>query len=287
MYKKIILGTAQFGNKYGIANKTGKINLPEVFDILNYLKKKKINCLDTASFYNQSETKIGKYFQKTNKKFRVITKFSFKGNNSIEKQFIKSLRLLGYLPDTILAHNYRDYMNPKFHKQIKNIKKKYSIKNVGVSLDKISELNKILGYKKPDVIQVPLNILNKRFLDKNIIKELKKKSIKILGRSIFLQGLFYKDKKFVFKKFKNIKKKYTQLLQIASYEKMTLGELSLIWAHRLKEVDNIVLGVDNLTHLKKNLDSLKKRISIESYNLIKKINLENNKITKPYLWKKQ
>jgi aryl-alcohol dehydrogenase-like predicted oxidoreductase len=287
MYKKIILGTAQFGNKYGIANKTGQINFPEVFKILNYLKKKKINYLDTASAYNQSEAKIGKYFQKTNKKFRVITKFSFKGNNSIEKQFIKSLSLLGYLPDTILAHNYRDYINPKFHEQIKNIKKKYLIKNIGVTLNKISELNKILRYKKPDIIQVPLNILNKSFLDENIIKKLKKKSIRILGRSIFLQGLFYKDKKFVFKKFKNVKKKYMQLLKIASHEKMTLGELSLVWANHLKEIDNIILGVDNLPHLKKNLDSLKKRISKESYNLIKKINLENNKITKPYLWKKQ
>ena len=287
MYKKIILGTAQFGNKYGIANKTGQINFPEVFKILNYLKKKKINYLDTASAYNQSEAKIGTYFQKTNKKFRVITKFSFKGNNNIEKQFIKSLRLLGYLPDTILAHNYRDYINPKFHEQIKNIKKKYLIKNIGVTLNKVSELNKILRYKKPDVIQVPLNILNKSFLDENIIKRLKKKSIRILGRSIFLQGLFYKDKKFVFKKFKNVKKKYMQLLEISSHEKMTLVELSLFWANQLKEVDNIILGVDNLSHLKKNLDSLKKRISKESYNLIKKINLENNKITKPYLWKKQ
>ena len=77
-----------------------------------------------------------------------------------------------------------------------------------------------------------------------------------------------------------------QLLEISSHEKMTLGELSLVWANQLKEVDNIILGVDNLSHLKKNLDSLKKRISKESYNLIKKINLENNRITKPYLWKK-
>ena len=220
MYKKIILGTAQFGNKYGIANKTGQINFPEVFKILNYLKKKKINYLDTASAYNQSETKIGRYFQKTNKKFRVITKFSFKGNNNIEKQFIKSLRLLGYLPDTILAHNYRDYINPKFHEQIKNIKKKYLIKNIGVTLNKVSELNKILRYKKPDVIQVPINILNKSFLDKNIIKLLKEKSIRILGRSIFLQGLFYKDKKFVFKKFKNVKIKKKNICNYLKFHPM-------------------------------------------------------------------
>ena len=66
--------------------------------------------------------------------------------------------------------------------------------------------------------------MNKSFLDENIIKRLKKKSTKNHVRSIFLQGLFYKDKKFVFKKFKNVKKKYIQLLKIASHEKTGVKE---------------------------------------------------------------
>ena len=37
MYKKIILGTAQFGMKYGISNTDGEIKLVEVFKILNFL----------------------------------------------------------------------------------------------------------------------------------------------------------------------------------------------------------------------------------------------------------
>ena len=49
MSRKIILGTAQFGTNYGIANKSGKIKYNEIFKILNYLKKNKINSLDTAS----------------------------------------------------------------------------------------------------------------------------------------------------------------------------------------------------------------------------------------------
>jgi aryl-alcohol dehydrogenase-like predicted oxidoreductase len=236
MYKKIILGTAQFDIKYGINHKNRNICSSKIFKILNFLKKKNISFLDTASSYASSEEEIGKYFQKTNKKFKIITKFSFKSGDSIKKQFKKSFNLLGYLPDTILAHGYRDYMNPKFHEQIKNIKKKYLIKNVGVSLYNVQELTKILNYKKPDVIQVPINILNKSFLEKKIIKKLKKKSIKIIGRSIFLQGLF-------------------------------------------------IIGVDSLSHLKNNLNSLNKKISKESYNKIKKINLVNNRITKPYLWK--
>ena len=285
MYKKIILGTAQFGMKYGISNSKGEIKLVEIFKILNFLKKKNITFLDTARSYKSSEKKIGEYFKKTKKKFNIITKFSFKNNSNIESQFKESRMLLGYTPNTILAHSYKDYINPKFHQQINILREKYLIKNVGVSLYGVSELNKILDYKKPDLIQVPINILDKRFLDPKICKKLKKKSIKVLGRSIFLQGLFFKNEKFIFKNFKNVRNKYLKLLKIAHYEKMTLSELSLNWAFHLKEFDNIVLGIDRLSHLKKNLDIVIKRISKESLEQIKKIKLNNNKIVRPYLWK--
>tara|TARA_E500000178_G_scaffold212867_1_gene210097 strand:- start:179 stop:631 length:453 start_codon:yes stop_codon:yes gene_type:complete len=149
MSKKIILGTAQFGTNYGIANKSGKIKYNEIFKILNYLKKNKINSLDTASSYIKSEKEIGKYFKKTKKKFEITTKFTFKNKEKIQSQFKKSLDSLGYAPNTVLAHSYQDYLNPNFHKEINIIKKKYLIKNIGVSLYNVAELNKILNYKKP------------------------------------------------------------------------------------------------------------------------------------------
>ena len=39
---KIILGSAQFGMNYGISNKEGEIKTNEVFNILNFLKQKKL-----------------------------------------------------------------------------------------------------------------------------------------------------------------------------------------------------------------------------------------------------
>ena len=286
MSKKIIIGTAQFGMKYGIANKIGKIKSSEIFKILNYSKNNGINYLDTANAYEESENEIGNYLKKTKNKFHIITKFSFKNNLALEDQFLKSLRSLGCTPNIILAHNYKDYLNPNFHKIIKKIKKKYFIKYVGVSLYNVNELNKILKYKKPDIVQVPLNIFDKSFLNKDIVKNLKRKKILIHGRSIFLQGLFFKSKKFIFKNFKNINLEYELLNKIAKIEKMSLGELSLCWAFNLKDFDNIVIGIDSLTHLKKNVNIIKKKLSKNTYSQIDKINIKNNKIIKPYLWKK-
>ena len=56
---KLALGTAQFGLEYGIANKSGKVHLSEVNKILNLAKKSKIDLIDTAISYGNSEKVIG------------------------------------------------------------------------------------------------------------------------------------------------------------------------------------------------------------------------------------
>ena len=40
MFKKLVVGTAQFGLKYGLTNKTGKIKKNNAVDILNFAQKK-------------------------------------------------------------------------------------------------------------------------------------------------------------------------------------------------------------------------------------------------------
>ena len=286
MIKKIVLGTAQFGLNYGISNKYGKLKFREVFKILSYCYDKKINFLDTATAYGSSENEIGKFFKLTKKKFKVITKYSFQNNKSINEQLSKTFNSLGYYPYAILAHTKKDYLNKKFQKEIKMLKKKKIIKLWGVSLYSIPELKAILKSKnKPDIIQIPVNLLDKRFLEKKLVKNLKRQSIKIFARSVFLQGLFFKNKKFVLKKFKNIKNKYEKLVSISTKENMNLGELSLNWILNLKQIDKIVIAVDNLDHLKNNLDICKKKISKISINQIEKINSNNNIIIRPDLWK--
>ena len=284
-YNKIILGTAQFGMKYGVANKVGKIKSNEIIKILDFLKRKNFFSLDTASSYNSSEKEIGNFYKKRMIKFKIITKYSYSNKYSITRQYENSVKNLGYLPNTILAHSYKDYISKNFHKEIKNLKKKYPIKKVGVSLYNENELRKVLRFKKPDVVQVPVNILDKRFLKNKIVKILKKKSIKVLARSIFLQGLFFKKKTFIFRKFKNVKSTFKILENICKKESLTLSELSLIWTFKRRELDNIILGVDSLNQLKSNLNTLKKKISKGSLKEINLINLNNNIIIKPYLWK--
>ncbi len=285
MYQKIILGTAQFGMNYGISNKLGKIKSKNIIKILNLIRKNKIKFLDTANSYQKSEKEIGNYYKIKKKKFDVITKYSFSNKKSIQNQLEETYKNLGYYPNTILAHSYKDYSSKVYQEGITNIKKQYPIKNFGASIYNPKEIEKIINIRKPDVIQVPCNILDKRFLSKKIINLIKRNSIKLHVRSIFLQGLFFLDIKKICKNFKNTSKIFKKLEKIAFEEKLSIGELSLIWAIKKKEIDKIVIGVDGLTHLHDNFKTIKKNISKKNYKIIDKLNLNRNKIIKPYLWK--
>ena len=54
MKSKLILGTVQFGKKYGI-NSFGRPNNEHIFSILNCAFKNKIRTLDTAEDYGESQ----------------------------------------------------------------------------------------------------------------------------------------------------------------------------------------------------------------------------------------
>src|SRR5262245_15412125 len=76
LIKKIVLGTAQFGMAYGIANAKGQVPEGEVSKILKLAYAKGIKRLDTASAYGQSEEVIGRCLERLRLRFNIVSKLS-------------------------------------------------------------------------------------------------------------------------------------------------------------------------------------------------------------------
>ena len=70
--KKIIIGSANFGNKYGLDNK--KISVVNLKKIFKYLKKNNLNTIDTANSYKNSEKIIGNLIRKNRSSWKIISK---------------------------------------------------------------------------------------------------------------------------------------------------------------------------------------------------------------------
>ena len=284
MSNKLILGTAQFGMKYGVNNKVGKIPKKEIVKILNFSKRNNISYFDTASTYGESENKLGNYLKKNNNNFKIITKYSSK-KKSIIKQFYETRKLTSQTPDIVLAHSYKDYISKDFQETLNHLIKEFKLKKYGASLYSPNEYFKILKVRVPNIIQVPVNIFDKRFLEKKIISSIKKNRIEVHARSIYLQGLLFVEEKKIYRYFKNIKKIFKKTINLAENENLSLAQLSLLWVYKKKDINKIVLGIDSLSKLNENINLLKKKINNKTILEIDKINLHKNTIIKPNLWK--
>lgn len=184
-----------------------------------------------------------------------------------------------------MAHSYKDYLSKDFQEGLDFLIKKFRLKKYGVSLYDPKEYFKILKVRIPKVIQVPINIFDKRFLKKRIISSIKRNKIELHARSVFLQGLLFAENNKIYNSFRNIKKNFEIASKLSDNENLTLAEISFLWVYKNKNIKKIVIGVDSLNQLKENFKLLNTKLSKKTILKIDKINLHKNNIIKPNLWK--
>ena len=280
---KISLGSANFGFDYGIHNKK-KIKFNEVKKILNYANKIGICKIDTAQVYGDSEKVIGKYINKIETKWNITSKF----NNldlPLEDQLIISKRNLNIFPKNFIAHSAKLFKSEYFINIVRKFKNKYPKINIGVSIYSSKEIDEILnGPIKPDIIQLPISILDKRLYESKHLQEINKMNIKIQARSIFLQGLFFLDDNFIKKKFPSA---YISILKLKDLSKkidISISQLSLLWVLDLYEINEVILGIDSQKQLEENYETMKININPEIYNEIKNIKFNDTRVLNPQNW---
>lgn len=281
--KKLILGTAQFGLKYGITNKKGKTPLKEIKKIIKLQKKNKINFLDTAQAYN---------FEKTHKNlnlknFNLIIKLNpFQNKKNADKLLInsvmdikKSLKMKNIF--CLMVHHSKDLLmedGDKLYKALKYLKDKKITKKIGFSTYGTENIFKILKKFKFDVVQTTFNPFDRRILKNGIYKRLKKKGIEVHVRSIFLQGLLLLKKNKIpnkLRKFENQFKKWNNFVKNTDIKPL---DICLNYALS-QNFDKIIVGINNCKQFKQILDCKSRKIKIPT-----SISTNKNFLINPYNW---
>jgi aryl-alcohol dehydrogenase-like predicted oxidoreductase len=248
---KLVLGTAQFGFDYGINNKRGKILREDAFDILNQALISGIDTIDTAIVYGDSEIVIGEFMKIYHANFKIITKLPYCKPQEINNFFNSSLErlcldsLYGYY-----IHNFQNFMeSPEIWEILEEMKADGKIEKIGFSLYYPFELKYILENKiNVDLIQIPYSVFDQRF--KAFYPMLKSKKVEVYARSVFLQGLGFKDPSELEGNFKTLKDNLEGLRSISKKTNIPLASLLLNFVVLDKYVDQVVVGVDNLNNLK-------------------------------------
>ena len=289
MNSKLILGTVQFGLDYGVNNTTGKPSKENIKSILDSAYNSGIQLLDTAEAYGDSQNKIGEYHNNSTNKFNVITKFSSNVEgfslNIIERVY-NNLKILDV--DKLycyMFHSFDDFNKyfEKYRKDLLILKRDGIINNIGVSLYSNDELESVLKFNEITLVQLPFNLLDNNNKRGNIIKKAKAKGIEIHTRSAFLQGLFFKNTSEFSVKIKPLEP-YLNLLNDLCDEDYKMNDLALNYVCNQKNIDKVLIGVDNVQQLESNILSEKKHIEKELTNNIEVIDVKETKLLNPSNW---
>lgn len=284
---KIALGTANFGQKYGLAKKNID-SYKKIEKILKFSNNSTIKIIDTSDNYGSSESLLGSH---NLKKFKVITKLKISANekrkngleNIIFKKIKTSLLKLNIKKlYAILLHSSDDLKGKKKYaliKALKQLKKKNLVSKIGVSIYDPKELDFIWTFWKPDIIQCPFNILDQRLYKSGWLDRLKKSRIEIHVRSIFLQGLLLKKEKSIPEKFKKWKNIFKKLNAYCKNENITEIEACINFIKSFKKISYVVIGFESINQIKTTIkyfnNNNKKYLSLPC-NDVKLIN--------PHLW---
>ena len=199
--KNIIIGTAAFGLPYGLSNNNFPVELEKIKSIINTADEQKLLEYDTAPSYGKSETLLGKYTQKEiliSTKTHQINKekISSEDIKIISNTFKKSMKSTNRNTfENLYIHSPSDLINQGgeyVYEWLENLKYNKHINKIGVSVFHIKDLETILKKYKIDVVQIPLNLFDQRFLKSGMISNLRSLNIEINIRSIYLQGLLLK-----------------------------------------------------------------------------------------------
>jgi len=280
--QKIGIGTLQFGQNYGVANKTGKLLTRDIQLIKKLAIKNKIKTIDTANVYGDSEKRLGEI---NFSKFNLVSKLPgttpytnrYKWvldslNSTLKKLNVKKIYGMHIHSTKFLL----DKKGASIYKGLAYAKKIGLIKKIGVSIYTEEELKRIISKYKIDLVLLPFNIFDQRLLKTNILKKLKDKNIEIHSRTTFLQGLllmkmselpkkFYKYKKY-FKNWENLCKKYN----------MSKYEICLKYALSNQYIDKVIVGIDSAKQFNILINSAGYiKIPKKSVDASKEINLIN------------
>ncbi len=196
---RVVLGTAQLGMDYGIANQRGRPRAGEAKKLVEAALAAGVRRFDTARSYGESERVLGEIFEQTGATYpyfdlKIITKadpgIAAAGDLeeslkiSLDRLKLDSLEGLLLHREEMLAR-WEDLWGPVFAR----LKEKGLINKAGVSVYSPKGALAACRFEGLDLVQAPASVFDRRLYRSGARAELKARGVEVHIRSIFLQGL--------------------------------------------------------------------------------------------------
>lgn len=284
---KLALGTVQFGLNYGVANKVGQVHAEMASSIVQLANQSGIDTLDTAIDYGGSENLLGKIGVRP---WKIVTKLppvpddccnvskwvNSQVRGSLDRMAIDKLYgLLLHRPSQLL-----EGIGVNLYSALQSLKVDGLVSKVGISVYGPEELDQLIGRYSFDIVQAPLNILDRRLVESGWAEKLELAGIEIHTRSAFLQGLLLmtsNDRPVFFRQWSEIWMEWDRWIHSTGLKPL---EACLYYLNSISSINRIVVGVDSSEHLREIVQA--------SYGRLRCLpefpELKDKRIITPSLW---
>ena len=195
---RLALGTVQFGADYGVSNPDGRVPQAAVIAILEAAQEAGVDLLDTAHLYGAAEAVLGEAMS-ASAGFRIVTKtprFESGGGDGptrLREAFTRSLRhLRRERVHGLLFHHAADLLDrdgARLWSAASELRDQGLVAALGASVYAPEDAFGIMERFPLDLVQLPLNVLDRRCVDSGLLAALMDAGVEVHVRSGFLQGL--------------------------------------------------------------------------------------------------
>jgi len=304
--KKLVLGTAQLGLSYGIANRSGKPDQQSAENLIKTAIANGVQYIDTARAYGDSEEVIGNAVKSGwAGRAQIITKLSplvdcppeatrAAINAFVDASIYRSCADLRVQTlDAVMLHrasHFRDWNGAVWTRLLAH-KANGIISTLGVSVQTPAELQAVLASRQVSLIQLPLNVLDWRWdpLIAEIRAQRAQRRLLVHVRSALLQGLLASEDLEHWHT-ANVNHPETIIAWLAeqcrSSESESMADFCLRYVKSLDWVDGVVVGMESLNQLAENIKTFSRAdLSQRSINeiIMARPRLEENSLN-PANW---
>ena len=285
---KLALGTAQFGLSYGVANQNGQVGLAVGREIVRMAAARGIDTIDTAIAYGESEQRLGEIGVGD---FKIITKLPAIPAECVDISAWVSQNLTASLKrmnlsklDGVLLHQPSQLLERRgqeIYDALTQVKSAGLVNKIGVSIYSPLELNSIIQTFDIDIVQAPLNLIDRRLVTSGWLRQLHERCIEVHIRSVFLQGLLLMKRGQIPVKFERWSTIWNTWHNSLAHHNLSALTACLQYPLSLPEVNRVIVGVDNAAQLLELVDS--HQINVPQHDW-KSIACDDEELINPSKW---
>ena len=261
----LILGTAQFGQRYGIANTNGQPDQSTANAIVHAAIAGGITAFDTAQGYGQSEAVLGTALRQMDagRPVNVITKLSPALSDADAAKLPGVVR--GSMERLGVSRLYCCMFHREEHlplldglagAELVSLKEKQVVQKIGISVYTQDAAKKALRHPAIDIVQIPASLFDRRFETAGVFELARESGKEVHIRSVLLQGVLCMEPSSLPGYLKELVPALEKWRQLCKAENLIPASAALAFACRRWSSSAVLFGAETPRQVKENIQVL-------------------------------